>query len=1683
MNHQSVDKFSIYYSTLTQLFEKIYKNISKKNPNYAEIVKFYKELPELLKNDKSNNKELNADKYFIYMKKALDVDHLKIIEAFLENMQVLMKNDLLKGKSDSLKLSTDQNSPTSRYPLYKKCLIDNIIDCIIKIFSGGNDENIWMNTVKLFYIMFKNPNIEIHSDSLLKIFKNCIRIYLTSRTNINIEITKSCFNCMITSVFNKMEALNAGFLDRDLNINYLNLLKSNNLETMGDEYKSNRSIMNSEMGLSNNYFKYLTQKSPLEDLISKIVRNSVDMVCIYDAKAENYKEDGKNHKLKKGLSDTTLPSVKDIIPITTAISIEDNFVTEKKGKTSTTLPMLIYNEKGEPSGVFGWCFNCRKQAEYYCKETRLPLCSSDCKRKVLILDEKINKFFAGDDTDTELANLYFHDSVNIFKSLCKLINTSFSNTNEAFNSKSKLLSLELILIIFERPGPYFLSTPEFVKIVKEELMEGLLKNCVTEDINLFGQSITVFNKLWLHFREFLKQQISVFIEKVFLKILDSGNYSMQHKWFVMEYFHKMTSSAKFYIELHVNYDSDLNEKDILNRFVGVLGRIAQGKNLKLENSSLPQQENNLRFRSIEVVTMMIRNLLSFMIEQGGVNFQNKFLGEQNYGSNKDNMHDETYFDNPEEQSIMDQTVVDMKEKLEQNRKLKYDINKAVEKFNIKPKNGVNYLRKVGIINSENEVSEITNFIKTAQNLKKNMIGDYLGDNNELCLKVLDYYTDTFNFENMHIVEAIRLFLSYYQIPGEGQKIDRIMQKFAEKYYKDNSNSFFTADCAYYLSFATIMLQTDTHNPNVKNKMGLQGFANMLKGVNGPKDLEISYLEDIYNQILKKPLTLIEHEEAKDKMDTSKTKQDLFKRETERMYLEGTQSLKQGHDKQYLVINNETDQVGPLMGSIWTNILAMYSILMEENDDMSIIRLCAEGFEGAIKICGLTNLDIQKEALFKGYSKLTNLLNGKEIRDRHMLCIKGILTLARDDGQFLKGIWKVILDIISKIDYYHMFVSCSKTELENFSNDIRAKKKGSSSAEKEISIEKGNIDRIAKEISQEDYEIVFNKTEYLDQESIIDFVKSLCEVSHAELSNSENPRIFSLQKLVEVAEFNMGRIQMVWSKIWHIISDYLTLVGSNSNPNIAEKAVDSLRQLAKKFLQKDEMSIYQFQKEFLKPFQDIFVNNINVYRTKEYVITCIANLVLLDAASIKSGWRIIFNIFLLAADDSSVEIIRRTFETLDKVFKNHYHIVKDNFPELAHCLKKFAKHYPGECIRLFIECSEKLEDQNQIYAVISSLGSITTNPNEEIRKTSYKAFFGLISHFHKGFNSEVWRQIFKVTIQPIIEDLKAFKYESTLYEFLREICDLFFNYYSKMEFLLSNFFSIIVNLTTSDNESIALIGIDTINYFIEKLIPKMTEKNWQALFEMISKLFKMTQQTDLIELSNDQINNIQLHMETQALVNKNIVYCIVQHNLIEVCNNIIDKYYNKLNPENIILILDCLKESIFFAYEFNSMFELRKLISNNFMSELKHVMALYKQHKDGISCYFKILNKIIETNSNKFSDKDKLGYVDELINISLKLLKQFVERINYKEGDEFVQQENERLINNMVPTVITNIIPTLINVKFVDKTKNIEEFIKIFLELIMCNIIEVRVYVKNILGLILDKSINYLVSLNKTDDNI
>jgi hypothetical protein len=66
-----------------------------------------------------------------------------------------------------------------------------------------------------------------------------------------------------------------------------------------------------------------------------------------------------------------------------------------------------------------------------------------------------------------------------------------------------------------------------------------------------------------------------------------------------------------------------------------------------------------------------------------------------------------------------------------------------------------------------------------------------------------------------------------------------------------------------------------------------------------------------------------------------------------------------------------------------------------------------------------------------------------------------------------------------------------------------------------------------------------------------------------------------------------------------VASLMTQVGCHKNLSIAMYAIDSLRQLAMKFLAKDELANFHFQKDFLKPFESIIQQHTSI-QTRDMV---------------------------------------------------------------------------------------------------------------------------------------------------------------------------------------------------------------------------------------------------------------------------------------------------------------------------------------------------------------------------------------------------------------------------------------------------------------------------------------------------
>eukprot|EP00064_Thunnus_orientalis_P007558 superscaffoldBa00000848_g7580 len=133
----------------------------------------------------------------------------------------------------------------------------------------------------------------------------------------------------------------------------------------------------------------------------------------------------------------------------------------------------------------------------------------------------------------------------------------------------------------------------------------------------------------------------------------------------------------------------------------------------------------------------------------------------------------------------------------------------------------------------------------------------VGERDDFNIKVLQAFVELHEFADLNLVQALRQFLWSFRLPGEAQKIDRMMEAFASRYCQCNPGVFQSTDTCYVLSFAIIMLNTSLHNPNVRDKPPVERFISMNRGINEGGDLPEELLRNLYDSIKNEPFKIPE----------------------------------------------------------------------------------------------------------------------------------------------------------------------------------------------------------------------------------------------------------------------------------------------------------------------------------------------------------------------------------------------------------------------------------------------------------------------------------------------------------------------------------------------------------------------------------------------------------------------------------------------------------------------------------------------------------------------------------------------------------------------------------------------------------------------------------------------------------
>lgn len=515
------------------------------------------------------------------------------------------------------------------------------------------------------------------------------------------------------------------------------------------------------------------------------------------------------------------------------------------------------------------------------------------------------------DSETKQGNINMEEAhssessygVTVARQYLTLLLSLILPENQAKHTNStKIFSLQLLTTIIEFAGDKLPLYPRLFSLVADPIFKSILFIIQTNSkLSLLQAALQLFTTLVAILGNYLPMQIELTLSRIFVMMLgedhnitdDNNNKSNSNKdnnnnnnvssnsntktvksigiftnqipdsseaakkeLLIEQISILWLRSSSFFTSMFVNFDCDLDRADLALGFLKMLTK------LSLPEAAITSTEN--------VPPICLEGVMSLIDDMfARIQSTSKSIYTKDFKRNE----------------------------ILRQRERKNEFINCANEFNVKPKRGIPLLIEKKFIenNTDNAIAKF--LFENNGRMNKKTIGLLLCDPKRTTL--LKEFINLFNFKGLRVDEAIRVLLTKFRLPGESQQIERIIEAFSIAYaesqndYGENENAtnrvkkitsestdnevdikednseeyepvMPDSDSVFVLSYSIIMLNTDLHNPQVKEHMSFDEYSSNLRGCYNSKDFPHWYLDKIYCSIRDKEIVMPEEHHGNDK---------------------------------------------------------------------------------------------------------------------------------------------------------------------------------------------------------------------------------------------------------------------------------------------------------------------------------------------------------------------------------------------------------------------------------------------------------------------------------------------------------------------------------------------------------------------------------------------------------------------------------------------------------------------------------------------------------------------------------------------------------------------------------------------------------------------------------------------------
>ncbi|KPI88460.1 hypothetical protein ABL78_2422 [Leptomonas seymouri] len=379
--------------------------------------------------------------------------------------------------------------------------------------------------------------------------------------------------------------------------------------------------------------------------------------------------------------------------------------------------------------------------------------------------------------------------------------------------------------------------------------------------------------------------------------------------------------------------------------------------------------------------------------------------------------------------------------LVQNREWKLKEQQQVDLFNASPKKAVykrfnvtaeedalpgahsafarqwdhTLLPPVASAETARKVSAVVDFLTSISSLDPGAVSDFLTSPALFPLHVCAAYLRRLPLAGRSVLEAVGELLMRVQLPKEGQRIERLLEYFSAAYFDANNVQgvdrqvfpFKNDTAVFIVVVATVMLNTNIHNPSVGMRLDLEAFRAQLRDCNDNESFADAFVDEIFFSISTHPLESVKPVKIESNANVDSASRGafdmlFFTQEEKRQLAFGVERQRMvSETRQLLHLRTQQEPRQPLPPewwcaaakdlflSTWSAVCAVFGPAMYEGTSapMPVLRQCVRGLQALL--CMAAAFDLQTECTVT----LLTLLRMAESTSAREHCRRAVLVVA------------------------------------------------------------------------------------------------------------------------------------------------------------------------------------------------------------------------------------------------------------------------------------------------------------------------------------------------------------------------------------------------------------------------------------------------------------------------------------------------------------------------------------------------------------------------------------------------------------------------------------------------------------------------------------------------------------------